>query len=454
MTNSFNNTEGDGARRLEDLLMHPHEGLNTEYKGWLDLSFENDKADIAQALLAMANSGGGYIVLGFKEEEGSWLPDNNRPSDFKYYSQDYINSIIYRYSEPPFHVDVHHVSHPTLELLYPVVVVPGGHKVPIRAKRDGPSRNHIKQYAYYIRRPGPRSEEPKTAKEWDELISRCMRASKEELLESIKAIVLGIESTEGANRNVENMLDEWVKSARSHWEDLVRDELKEIDSNRYSKGFWTAAYTISGNTQPITSAQFLEVLRKVQGHETGWPVWWVPRKAELSPYPYEGMIECWMAKGTDFSDPAHSDFWRASPEGKMYLLRGYQEDSHPEKVTPGTIFDLTIPVWRVGECLLHAERLVKEITSNSASIIFRFSWEGLADRTLVSWAQPNRIFSASRTSRQNIVTSEISLTPKTIQSNLPEVVSKITNPLYEVFDFFEPPQSMFEQELNKMRGLK
>jgi hypothetical protein len=33
---------------------------------------------------------------------------------------------------------------------------------------------------------------------------------------------------------------------------------------------------------------------------------------------------------------------------------------------------------------------------------------------------------------------------------LPEVVQKATSPLYTAFDFFEPPQSMYVEELAKM----
>jgi hypothetical protein len=56
--------------RLADLLIDPREDLDLEIKNWLDLrSDENARATLAKALLALANHGGGFLVLGLAETE-------------------------------------------------------------------------------------------------------------------------------------------------------------------------------------------------------------------------------------------------------------------------------------------------------------------------------------------------------------------------------------------------
>jgi predicted HTH transcriptional regulator len=56
--------------RLVDLLIDPREDLDLEIKNWLDLSGDNDaKATFAKAALAIANHGGGFIILGLAETE-------------------------------------------------------------------------------------------------------------------------------------------------------------------------------------------------------------------------------------------------------------------------------------------------------------------------------------------------------------------------------------------------
>ncbi|MCL4459746.1 MAG: ATP-binding protein [Chloroflexi bacterium] len=442
-------------RRLQDLLTYPREDLNTELKGWLDLSLDDDKANLAQAILALANSGGGYILIGFTEVEGRWVPAELRPYNLNSYRQDCINGIVKRYAEPSFHCDVYHVSHPESGCDFPIIVVPGGHRVPIRAKRDGPNQSHVRQNNYYIRRPGPVSEPPQSGQEWDDLISRCVRANREHLLEGIRDLLFGfgeVSRAPGPEEEARRGLERWIQESRARWESLVAEKLSEERPSRFSNGIWTVAYSIIGDFQPPTLEDFLDILTVVQGHETGWPPWWVPTRDEIGPYPYNGLIECWLVN-TRFNDAAHSDFWRASPKGMMFLLRGYQEDCVPDQFEPGTRFDLTLPVWRVGECLLHAERLATVmLPDQSASIIFRVTWEGLSSRTLVPWANSRRFLDPVHQSRQNSVTSKILISANNISATLPEIITALTKPLYEVFDFFTPPLEMIQEELSEMRG--
>jgi hypothetical protein len=63
----------------------------------------------------------------------------------------------------------------------------------------------------------------------------------------------------------------------------------------------------------------------------------------------------------------------------MFLLRGYQEDTS-SKISPGKHLDLTLPVWRTGECLLHASRLARRL--GTQTVDFSMTWTGLQGREL------------------------------------------------------------------------
>ena len=95
-------------RRLEDLLKHPNESLDVEIKDWLKIDEPLHKADLAKAMLAaLANHGGGFILIGFKQVSGVYQPTQANPEVAKLYDQDRINGIVSRYSDPPFHVECH-----------------------------------------------------------------------------------------------------------------------------------------------------------------------------------------------------------------------------------------------------------------------------------------------------------------------------------------------------------
>lgn len=67
--------QGGNRERWTRLLSNPQEEVHIEIKGWLDISDGEHKADLAKAMLALANSGGGQILIGYDESDGLWEPD-------------------------------------------------------------------------------------------------------------------------------------------------------------------------------------------------------------------------------------------------------------------------------------------------------------------------------------------------------------------------------------------
>ncbi|UCH86936.1 MAG: putative DNA binding domain-containing protein [Dehalococcoidia bacterium] len=447
-------TNGDLLRRLDDLVTFPRENLETELKSWLNLGDDMDRANLARALIALANHGGGYVLIGFVEKKGEWLPAEPRPTDLSGYSVDDCNSVLARYAEPQFHCDIYHATRHDSGLRFPVVVVPGGHGVPIRSRRDDPQRKHIRQNEYYIRRPGPKSEPPQSGQEWDDLIRRCIQAAREELLEDIRRIIYGPGGLSPPSESAVRELDAWEKESEERWLELIHQQFPSIHQSPFAFGVWMTSYILRGKFHKPSLGDLLDILSQVKGHETGWPPWWVPTRSGIAPHPYKGAVECSLI---DISrDSAHSDFWRASRSGRMFLVRGYQEDS-PENETykPGTVFDLTLPVWRVGEVLLHASRLAAALQGGDAGdseVQVKMRWTGLKGRELVTWAQPPILLDEGRICHQEEVESELIIPVSDISSQLPEFVAQLTRPLYEVFDFFQPSMGMFHQQLSRMRS--
>ena len=185
-------------RQLESLTRNPREGLGTELKGWLDLGQGEHRADVAKAILALANHGGGYVLIGYDDATQEPIPaPTHMPSG---YDQDTVNGIVRRYADPQIHVQVERAPDAAGHD-HPVLVVPGGHAVPVRCQRGGPNGAHVRQHAIYVRRPGPTSEEPQTAQEWQELIRRCVLNDRNNLLEQVSSIlqpISAIVSVEGA----------------------------------------------------------------------------------------------------------------------------------------------------------------------------------------------------------------------------------------------------------------
>lgn len=202
----------------------------------------------------------------------------------------------------------------------------------------------------------------------------------------------------------------------------------------YARGTYRFSYQVR-NARPMASvAELQSAMGGIRGW-TGWRPWWVPQNARRPYSADDGVVECWMVgAGNSFDDPAHADFWRASTDGRFYLLRGYGEDS-TEKQTPGMVFSMSLPVWRVAEALLHAKQVSEVMSAGPRAIDFSATWTGLKGRTLVDW--PSRYLDALDfdhvpTERES-VTSVFSTDADELSSQLAEVVRRALQPLYDAF---------------------
>jgi hypothetical protein len=452
---------GYGAQRrqqLVELVDYPRETVSIELKEWMDLGDSEVRAHIARELLALANHGGGFLIFGFADGEESEPKPLEPIQDLTTYSQDAINSIVERYAEPRFEVTVSFVGRSDGHSTHPVIEVPSDTDTPIRAARDGPERRHVTQHTYYTRQPGAQSAPIRTGREWDVLIDRCIRARREDLVERMRELLEGAQPSaeiDGAVAvAVDRSLADFIGIARSRFEELIGAEPDSGYPEPYQYGTWYFAYRVLG-ARHLELSELRTVLQDVVGHETGWPAWWWPGRTEVTPHPWEGRIECWMTGGT-FADSGHSDYWLADPDGLLILLRGYDDDATDRGAPrdPGTLMDLTLPTWRVGECLLHAERYAAAVAEEpeSAQVEVEAHWEGLKGRDLATWAEPMRMMSPHPNRAQDAVTSRLRVQADGISARLPELVKELVRPLYESFDFFQPPDSMYREELDRLRG--
>ena len=200
--------------RLLELLRSPAEGLAFEIKDWLNLAESAHRARLAKAMIALANHGGGFVLIGYAEQmDGGFTPAEPRPGDLSGYTSDVFNEISRAYLNPPVHCDVRHIAHPVSGLFFPVINVPGGHQIPIMARRGGPrGQSSLQAGRVYIRRVGPSSEEPQSPDEWRALLDRCIRLGRDELVGRIRLIVAG-EPIGAAEPTSDQELNRWIEES-------------------------------------------------------------------------------------------------------------------------------------------------------------------------------------------------------------------------------------------------
>lgn len=440
---------------LQELLRSPREDLDIELKQWMDIKDKVVQAKLAKELLALRNHGGGYLVIGFKDGHPP-SPDENRPQTLGDFSTDVFNNILKKYAEPPFHCESHIVAHPVTGESYPVIVVPGGAKAPVRCRADSPDGGKsVKLDTYYIRRPGPESNAPQTGAEWDVMLERCLLNRREELMATFSGM-LGI-ARGGALQGREvaqhpfSELREFRDAAVGRLQEL-QSKLEPDDPARFKHGRYILSARIAGALKSLTPGQLLDALGSLRGY-SGWSPLYVFTRPELEPYPIgDDLVECWLAR-VERPDVAHSDFWRASTKGLVTLVRGHQEDAGEGArgdwwPGPGKGIELTLPAWRVAEFVLRMRELGQLLAEGDFRLQLIIEWEGIAGRRLYSHG--NRRSLADRYVAHSDYRSEVELSPEEIDAAMSNVLARLVAPLLRRFSFFEAPARLYEEELRKL----
>ncbi len=420
---------------IDELLAEPREALDVEVKEWLDLTDNDQRANVAKEIIALGNHGGGYVVVGFAElSDGSFSPASPRPSNLTGWAQDAVQSIVAKYVDPAVQCRVLHRIKPGTTDRYPVIVVPGGHRVPIRAKSGSPNGKLVPNRVY-IRRPGPASEEPQTAVEWDRLLERCLQNRKAELLEAMRSIIAGI--VPSAPAKIPSRSDDLLNfeaSAVERWRARV-DKLPAGAAPRFPHGYFDVGIAIDGDFDVPTMGQLRETIRTAVRNHTGWPSFLTLDRVPFTPKPIDGAVEFWRGPDND---------------GSFGARRGYREDGADWRLEPGKFFDTTNPTWKVGDAIAQAAYIANALKAANGNLMCHCRWTGLAGRQLISIGNTNRLLLHKYVAAQNTHEATGTLALEAFPAALPELVFAILAPLYELFNFFPLPKRLVEEELSSL----
>jgi hypothetical protein len=238
-------------------------------------------------------------------------------------------------------------------------------------------------------------------------------------------------------------LVDWERACRDRLHDLVS---RRLGSDPYEQGSWSVSYRLPDTENRPDARTLVGVLREVVSRESGWPLWQAPVGGEERPRPVDGEVECWLQDMLP-AQASHADYWRADPQGRLCLIRAYDEDWEYD-VPTGTALGLLLPIRRTGECLFHAERMARRLEARTVQLMMR--WTGLRSRQLKALKGRRRVEGRYVAGQDEVVTY-MQTTPDEIDQEPTELFRRLTDPLYASFDFFEPPERIFEEVLQELR---
>ena len=199
------------------------------------------------------------------------------------------------------------------------------------------------------------------------------------------------------------------------------------------------AFTLSDTKLNFSQDRLLDAVRAAQVHTFGWPIGVVlENRDEYRPRPVvDGIVAA-----IPIEDRRSYDYWTLRLNGDFYLLKSLFEDM---RTSDQIFFDTRII--RVTEALLFCSRLYSQLGIPDSTVVnIAITHRGLKDRTLTSAG--TRPLHWERRTTENEVASQVSPSLAGIMPTIVQLVKELTEPLFLVFDFFKPDDSVYTGIVN------
>jgi hypothetical protein len=423
-----------------DWLTSFSETIDTEVKGWLNPKDPADAAKIARACIALRNSNGGKLILGFdnKTLQKSVL---GIPSDIhETYHADVIQQIVSKFSLPKFDVEVKFAEKDGQT--HPLIFVKGGVEYPVITKSS--YDKVLRQNTVYLRtlsNDTVSSSEPNTPDDWDRLIRICFDNREANIGRFFRRHIQAI-ATELKQLPTAPAVEEFLKEGKAQFDARVKEKVAEgkIPSIPIN-GLREVSLIINGDFEPTPVKHLLDKLFLLQPRYTGWPPWINTHffsNAEARPYVKKGAWEALVINVHPF-DKNMIDFWRIEPAGRFYCLRTFDDDTSNTLLSsggkPGQLFDFKLLISRTAEILGTGKVFAEALGANpkNTKLEFAFRLSGLKGRTICCWVEPGRRLIQHVKAEDSEVTSKCSIPLEIPQSALWQSVKVLTQPVFDIF---------------------
>jgi hypothetical protein len=432
------------SKFLTSLVEYPEETAQAEYKGAVEFDAKSDfGAKLIKHILGHANAGGGYLIVGFSEDNQLRLtPD---PALSESVARSYETTRLCQSVDSflgggqRIGLQVHKVEHKGK--LYPLISVRGSEDAPLFCCKDFVGKGQkliLKEGAIYIRDGAARTVSAATPGQFRLLLDQAVKRRQAEIVQQVRSLLEGSLTPGGseadAAREQERRAREWFEAETA---------TAAAEKSKVMPG--TAPYILVTH-YPVrlgrtwSQRELAEAAQRAECHNTGWPMAWVPTKPELAPKPLKDGIRV-VIHSTFLGEMF--DYWSMRRDGSYFFLRTLAEeciDTGRSKV----FFDTRI--WDCAEALIHCVRLYTQLNApQETEVSISITHAGLSGRLL--GASPPRVMHWERKCEEYEITWKKSIPLNTIEPNLELLVGEVTGELFTLFEFWRVDQGVLRDVL-------
>jgi hypothetical protein len=433
---------------FKDKLDYPAETKDTDYKSAVKFDERTDfAAKLVKHILGFANSGGGYIVIGFRERPDRSLEPAPAITEeiVGSYEVTRLSQCVEKYLAGQDRIKLAVYKIPSSRgTLHPIISVGRFPEYPFVCTSDYVSSSTgepiIESGQIYIRTEGARTLTVKTPSEWRQLIRECMKAGKE---------IEARGPSEGTGRDWGNLFSEWVKRENEN-------ALKEMNVAGFKEGFYGFIIRVPYGLTQVDNNTLLNIARKSECRNTGWPIGVVLEKPEYKPVSLADGIRAVISHvliTVDKVELREFDYWALNNRGHFFFIRSHEDGYLREKAGGNMALAYDVVIWRISEMLHYASNLSTELNlKESDKVGLNLYYEGLKGRILTG--SGHYILPSVRTQPcvEDKFEKKMELEVANIMPRLKDYVYEITSELFGLFDFFKLDRARVDRIVDDFLG--
>jgi hypothetical protein len=353
------------------IIRRNSESKGLDYKGPVEWNHLDKKAccELVKDIMAMANTEGGYIVIGVSEMGSGFRLDGVSAERAKTFDSSQVCRFVQNYADPPINVRVQKVEHDGL--LFVILEIPRFADTPHICQKSFP--DVLRERELYVRTDNNESAPIKSSSDFRALVESAIRNRTDSLLSSFRSILTGGNLDKFASPSADDRFRDQIERARTTFES--QNPLKE---KKYKYFVETIFQPQEFDQYRFTRQRLESAAQHAHADFVGWPfLFFHYNRRDVLSQTDDGLETLICTQ--DFANQDILDFWRLNESGLFYKreLTPTAGTNPPEAAAPRII-------WQFAEAIYCLTRLYEKLFPDTESISLKVTLFGTRGR-LLTW---------------------------------------------------------------------
>jgi hypothetical protein len=310
----------------ETILRRGFESKELDYKRACAWSESDKKAccELVKDILAIANTKGGFIVVGVEETPTGFNWNGLSEQQCKSFETSRLNQFVQNYADPP--INTHVIKHVSQASTFVIIEIPRFPDTPHVCQKDFPSV--LAAGSLYVRTDNNESAPVKNSSDMRAIIEHSVRNRADQLLVSFRAILTSSAQPAASPADAEQFSVQ-TQDAKTRCN-------ASIPAAYHGRGFReTIIHPAEFVRQRFKLTELEQMAEAASVTYRGWPyIFYSQRRLDYVSYLDDGLEMLLI-------DEHHFQFWRLHQSGLLYVNEMFQEDSGRESTGQGVLARIT-----------------------------------------------------------------------------------------------------------------